>query len=404
MGEMLKRNWGYKIVALFLAVLFWLWVSNTQNRAENALAIPLQDKGLSTNLIVTSKLPSTISVRLQGTATALAVKDLVAYVDFSGATVGERSYPVMISEPPGVKVVSSEPATITVNIDELKEKTFTVTLITQGSVGEGYETGKAVIKPSTITVRGPEKKLAEISQAFVEVNLANQTETIVANNAVRFRDASGKPIVGPDPTRAIIVAQPQDVNVIIPVVKKDLESRTLPIKATYKGVPAEGWVVKEIIASPATVKVYGTVDKLKAIDFVNAGPVDINGANKDIVVEVKPENLGLPAGISLEAGVKINVIVRLGSAPAQRIFKAVPIAVRGLDAGLAEFSTPTLDVTVKGTADIINALKESDIVLYVDAKGLLPGQTKDDAQVNPELPVGVDITPLPNVKITIKPQ
>lgn len=403
MNSSWRRNWGYKLVSVFLAVLLWLLVSN-QVRSENAQqVIPLQERGVPANLIVTSKLLSTVSVRLQSVGNVNLTKDMVGYIDLSGAEKGEKTYPVTVPVPPGVRVVSIEPANVSVTLDELKEKTLPVTLEPLGKVAEGYDLGKPVIRPSSVIVRGPAQKLNQLEQVFVEVNLANSPDTIQVSTAVRFKDAGGNPITGPDPTRPIIVSQPQEVNVLIPVVKKDLASKTVPVRATTKGNPANGWAVSQVIVTPTAVKLFGTADKLKGIDSLNAGVIDISGATQDVVVEVKPENLSLPSGVTLEAGAKINILVRLTPALVEKTIKGIPVTVKNLATGQqVDPSSPTVDITVKGSPDAVNGIKISDIVLWVDLTGLGPGQ--QSVQVFGQLPQGVEALNLPKISVTINQQ
>ncbi len=401
--EFWRRNWGYKLVSLFLAILLWLSVSNQMRTGNAQQVIPLQERGAPSNLVVTSTLLSTVTVRLQGAVNPSLVKDMVAYVDLSGAVKGEESYPVVVPVPSGVKVLSVEPSNVTVDLDVLKEKAFQVSFQSQGQAGSGYDVGKPIIRPNIVTVRGPEEKLSQINQVFVEVNLANATDTIQTSAAVRFQDASGNPISGPDPTRPVVMSQPQEVSVVIPVYKKELASRTVPVKAATKGNPAPGLMVSQIISSPAAVTIFGPPDKLKGIDSLNGGTVDITGANQDVAVDIKPENLGLPTGVSLEPGIKISVIVRLGAAPIQRTIQAVPVTVKNLPANeQAELSSTAIDVAVKGPPDIVNALKASDLILWVDLSGLGPGE--QSVQVFAQLPSGVDAPDLPKITVNIKAQ
>jgi len=403
MNQAWRRNWGYKLISVCLAILLWLFVSN-QVRSENAQqVIPLQERGVPANLIVTSRVLNTVTVRLQSLGNISAAKDLVAYVELSGAVKGEKSYPLTVAVPNGVRVVSIEPATVSVTLDELKEKTVPVTLEPVGKVAEGFEAGKAVFQPSAVTVRGPEQRLNQIDKGFVEVNLANASDTIQSSAAVRFKDAGGNPIAGPDPTRPIISAQPQEVSVLIPVVKRDLASKSVLVKASVKGTPANGYTVSQLLITPPAVKLFGLPERLTGVELVNAGVVDVSGATQDVIIGVKPEDLGLPAGVGLEAGVKITVVARMGTVPIERTFKAVPVTIKNLAAGQgADPSSPTIDIVVKGLQDVVNGLKDSDVSLWVDVGGLSPGP--QSVQVVAQLPQGVDAVNLPKLNLNIKLQ
>jgi YbbR domain-containing protein len=398
MEQVWRHNWGYKLVSLLLAILLWIWIP-AKVHPNTDMIVPLQVKGVPNNLVVTSKIPSSVTVTVQGANAS----EISAVIDMSAAVKGEKSYPVLVTVPTAVKTYSVEPNTISVTLDELKEKSVPVRVNLTGAVAEGYDKGNPVVRPATVTVRGPEKKLAEIDKAIVEVNLASATESIQASAAVRFQDASGKPIVGQDPTRPIIVAQPEEVSVIISVTKKDLASKTVPIRLTTKGNPANGFVVGQLLSTPEVVKIFGAVDKLASIESLNGGVIDVTGANQDVVMDIKPENLGLPTGITLEPGVKLSGIAHLVPGLVDQTLPGLSINVRGLVQGLsADLSLSSIDVVVRGTPDAIKSLKNTDKLLWVDATGMTAGQQKEVQVYRDELPPGVEFINLPKITITVK--
>lgn len=402
MVEFLRRNWGYKLVSVFLAVLLWLYVSSTMAGVQNSSTVALQAKGLPSNLVMTSRIPSTVSVKLQGSPSA-ADKDIVAYVDLSGGSAGEKTYPVIVAAPPNVTVLSVEPATVTISLDKLQEKTLPVSVVTSGNVGPGFEAGTPVVRPSSVTVFGPAKELGEIAQVFVQVDLGNATDTVDSNPVVQFRDKKGNPIGSPDPAHPILTAEPQSVDVIIPVLQKGLASRMVPITAGYKGVPAAGYAVTQVIAVPDVVKVYGSMSALQSVNSINAGSVDVSGASQDIAIQVNPQNLSLPPGVSVQAGTQISIVAHLGSAQISRMIKNVPITIQAPTGLQATTSTQTLDVTLNGPANVVNGIRDSDVNLIADASGISSGQQgKVTPYLAQPLPSGVSIGSLPQITVSVK--
>ncbi|MDA8442497.1 MAG: CdaR family protein [Peptococcaceae bacterium] len=404
MVEFLRRNWGYKLVSVFLAVLLWMYVSSSLVGAANSMDISLQERGVPSSLIVTSKLPGTVTVKLQGTLSQAEAKNIVAYVDLTAAKPGENTYPVIVDAPPDAKVLNVEPSSVNISVDQLKEKTFPVQVVAQGSSASGYTAGNPVVNPPGVTIFGPETELTKINKVFVSVNLANAVDTIQLNATVRLVDSHGNPIVGPDITRPILAAEPQTVSVIVPVMKNGLASRIVPVDAHYKGSPGVGLAVEDVIPTPNVVTIYGATDKLNSVSAIEAGTVDISGATKDVVTRVRPENLALPAGVSLKPGTTINIVIHLGPAPIERTFKAVPIGIKpNLAPGEQATVTPTaLDVTVKGQPSVVNALQASSIALQVDAAGIMPGQQQAlTPYLSGTLPAGVSVVSFPQVSVSV---
>lgn len=397
MSEILRRNWGYKLVSVLLALLLWLWVSN-QARPESTLAVTLQPKGLPQSMVVVNQLPSTVSVRVKGPDALIKDTDVSASIDLSQAGKGNKSYPVIVSAPAGYSVVSVDPDHVTVNVDEVKEKSFPVDVVTQGSVASGFTAGTPIVRPALVTVRGTANELAQISKVFVVMNLDDASETVEDSAAIQLLNAAGKPIVG-----ANVSPEPNEVSVIIPVIKKELASSMVPLIANTTGTPGKGFAVSQIIASPEAVKIYGPASKLKDIDSIDCGTIDVSGATQDIVKDIDPGNLSLPGGVSLEPGVKITIVVHLGATPIQRTLGAVPIKVKNLVNGLqATLSAQTVNgLVVKGLPNAVNRLKESDISLWVDLKGFVAGQ-QSTVPVAAQLPAGIQVTTLPTITVNVK--
>ncbi len=398
MGQFWRHNWGYKLVALLLAILLWLWVPE-RARPNTETPVPLLVKGIPNNLVITSKMPSSVSVSIQGSDSS----QITAVLDLSTGVKGEKTYPVVISAQGKIKNFDVTPDRVDVTLDELKEKSVPVTVNLTGSIASGYDKANPIVRPATVTVRGPDKSLAKINKALVEVSLANATETIQVPATVLLQDASGQPISGPDPFRPIITIQPQEVSIIIPVTKKDLSSKAVPVRVTTMGTPGNGFAVGQVFAIPGVVKIYGIDEKLKTIDHLNGGVINVTGATQDVAMDIRTENLGLPADVTMEPGIKLSGVARLVQVPIQRTLGKVPINVRGLAEGLtANLSANTTDVVIKGTPDALNSLKNTDKLLWVDATGMAAGQEKEVQVYYDVLPPGVEISNLPKVVLSIK--
>ena len=62
------NNFGLKVLSLFLAFAVWLFVSAPRRERviERALAAPLSLVNMPRNLLITTSVPDTISVRVRG--------------------------------------------------------------------------------------------------------------------------------------------------------------------------------------------------------------------------------------------------------------------------------------------------------------------------------------------------
>lgn len=407
MNEMLKRNLGYKVISLVLAILFWLWVTSTSQGAsktldrDQTLTIPLVTKNLPANSIIMTKLPS-VRVSLQGVNPSVNVKDLYAYVDLTGSKPGEQEYEVKMDPIPNIKITELTPNRVTLQLDTVQEKMLPVQLSLTGVPAEGKEVGEAILKPDVVNVRGPGTLLASVDKVLVEVSVAGATETVRVNRPVLFRNKAGQAIFGPDPSVETLTANPGSVEIIVPILPKGLGNKMIPIKVLSKGTPAEGMIVRSLQTIPDGVQVFGAPEALKGFDMLNIGPVDLTGITEDKTFEISSDRVSLPNGVSFGAKTNFTVIAKVGKAVQTKTLTGIPVMIKNVPTDLeVEQAVPKLDITVQALPEVLDKLTADQISLWVDASGLLAGN-HPDSKVFWQLPAGVEMTSVPRVTFSLK--
>jgi YbbR domain-containing protein len=405
MRELLKRNLGYKIISLILAILFWLWVTNQGSsktlELDQTLTIPLVTKNLPVNSIIMTKLPS-VRVRLQGVNPSVNVKDLYAYVDLTGGSPGDKDYEIKMDPIPNIKVLELTPSRINLQLDTVQEKMLPIKLNLLGSPAEGKEVGDAVLKPNVVNVRGPGKLLESVDKVLVDVNVTGATDTIQVSRPVLFRDQAGQPIYGPDPSVQTMIATPGSVDVIVPILSKGLANKMIPLKVLTKGTPVEGMAVRSIQTVPEGVQVFGNPEVLRGFDALNLGPIDISGIAADKTFEVSSDKVSLATGVTFGARTNFTIIVKVGQIAQGKTLTGVPVVIKNVTEGLElEQTSLVVDITVKALPEMLNNLTPSQINLWVDASGLTKG-SYPDSKVYWQLPVGVEMVSVPKVTFSLK--
>lgn len=405
MHEMFRRNLGYKIVSIILAILFWLWVTN-QNQGinsslgSNQFTIPLYATNLPANSMVMTKLP-TVLVTLQGSNPSVNVKELYAYVDLSGSEPGQREYEIKMDPIPNIKVLEMTPSRVSLELDTVQEKMLPIELNITGKPAEGKEVGDAIIKPNVVNVRGPGTLLASVEKVTVDVNIEGAKETVQVSRPILFRDQSGQAIFGPDPS-VTLTANPGSVDVIVPIISKGLGNKMIPLKVLTKGEPAEGMMIRSIQVVPEGVKVFGEPGALDGFDTLNLGPIDLTGIAEDKTFEISSNKVALPSGISYGAPTQFTIIVKVGKAAQNKTFSEVPVAIRNIPHDVVvEQAAPAVNVTVKAVPEVLEKLAADQITLWVDASGHKAG-SYSDAKVYWQLPEGVEMVNVPNVAFKLK--
>ncbi|KAF1085068.1 YbbR-like protein [Sporotomaculum syntrophicum] len=268
------RDNSIRLIAFFMAVLLWVYVTNEQNPvSSHTYQVPLTVQGKPEGYVL-SGLPGKVSIKAKiprNLSATLRLSDFTAQVNLRGITEGEQQLPVQVTAPPGVEVIQVTPKVVRVAADKITQKNVPVTLNLKGEVARGLVQGKPVLQPQTITLEGPGKLLAGINHVGVAVDLSGVENDLVKEVTVQTG------VKG-------VTASPSRVLVTVPVTS--LPVKELPVRVELTGAPAEGYLVGEVAVLPATVQVTGPKQVIEALTEVNAQAVDISGVTKDVSREV----------------------------------------------------------------------------------------------------------------------
>lgn len=405
MHNMFRRNLGVKVISFLFAILLWLFVMNLGSAdtltGDQTLTIPLVASGVPQNMVLMTRLPS-VRVRLQGINPSANIKDLYAQVDLSSGAPGEHTYVIKVNAPTGTNVVDKQPDSLQLTLDTVQEKTVPVDIVVTGNPADGYQLGTPFAKPSAVNVRGPSSILGVLDKVTVEISATGANDTIQASRPLSFRDKEGKPILGPDPSLDILSAYPSSVDVIVPVMTKGLSSKMIPIRVTSEGTPAQGKVLRSLVAFPAGIQVLGTPQALNDFDALNLGPVDISNLTEDKTFQIPNEKVSLPPGITVLEGTTLSIIAQIGPGNVQKGISRVAVQIRNIGTGLdLDQPVPPLDLVVEGLADTLKNLTSDQVQLWVDASGQAAG-SYTDAKVYWQLPPGVTMITSPQVGYSLK--
>ncbi|MCM2278347.1 MAG: CdaR family protein [Oligoflexia bacterium] len=167
--HMVLTNIGTKLVSIAIAVVLWFVVLGSRN-VEVTKDIPLE---LITpaDIIPANEIPEKITFRLSGPKAFLrAVLDRredPIRVNLAGAKPGLVTYRFFsdnIRLPIGVKVLSINPTAILIKLEYLKRRDVPVRAVLRGAPPEGYRVARAVLKPDTVKIKGPESRVDGITE------------------------------------------------------------------------------------------------------------------------------------------------------------------------------------------------------------------------------------------------
>ncbi len=213
---------------LFLAALtaaFLLWYLLAADRIENIsvrnLKAPLTLANIPRDLVVvTSSVPDTVSLQLRGPLTRAldSGNPPEVLLDLSDARPGLNSYPINVRDielPREVEVVSVDPPSINLELEQQKTRVVAVRPLIEGTPAPGFMVAGYRVVPAQYTVQGPESLILALE--FVD------TSAVSIEGATGPVEAMIQPIL-PDPLLRMLGLGPLQVTIDIAPVPEPEEA------------------------------------------------------------------------------------------------------------------------------------------------------------------------------------
>jgi YbbR domain-containing protein len=180
----MRINASYKVLAVVLAVFVWFLARKSGEPIQMSFYAPVVFKNVSPEFQVTSDPPQVNIVVHTNSRDSFNPQEIQAVLDLDKAQEGTLSYVLTenhILSPVEVEITRIHPSQITVRIEELIEKSFSIKSRYQGTPKKGYLLGDIKIVPDTLTMRGPRsvlEKMDHISAHEIELEGLNESATM----------------------------------------------------------------------------------------------------------------------------------------------------------------------------------------------------------------------------------
>ena len=309
-----SERWAMAI-CLLLAMTVWIYVVNVDDTGhqETVEFVLVELDGTSTlknyNMSVISGYNNAVTVTLRGKRSdigSLTAEDIYAYVDVGEVReVGRHSLPIKVDLPQNSTLVSIEPSTVSVQIDENSIIDVDVEVkMGHYILDAAYSLGEPVPAKKTVTVVGPKSVLETIEYAAVTIDAGNIMSSVNFVNKVQLFDEFDNVIDNP-----YLKCDVSEISVYVPVTM----TKTVAVNIgfvngvnanyNYRIDPAE-------ITLTGDPQVLATIDSLVVFEVTDAELAKIEETGVPIVKHIN--NPKLPDGVSMSDETKekgINVII-----------------------------------------------------------------------------------------------
>ena len=378
MKEKLTRNIGLKILSIILAAILWLVITNVDDpitpksftnvpvKILNTDAIDaISTKDMVYEIVEGATIDFTVAAR-RSIADNLSVSNFEVTADFAklsdvNAVTIDIKCPVYGDD---VKITEGLYQVMKINLEELINKSFKVTVVTKGEPAEGFFVGEKSAS-TIINVSGPKSKIERIKEVVAEVNVAGASQSYSSYEKLRAFDEEGEEI-----TSNLTFSQSYaSINIII------YETKMIDVKVNEVGKPAQGYTVVEVDYEPKSIEIAGKEELLNSITELVIEE-DVTDAKGNIQKEINlQEELG--EGLFLvgdDNAEVINITIEKADTKEITIWPGdIGVRNKPVDLQLSFVTTGPITMTMIGPSKELRSLNRNTIKPYIDLKDYTPG-------------------------------
>lgn len=363
----------WMIVSFLAALAMWVYFSSTDAeeittifrgvRVELAGEEQLRN---SRNMVITDLDTNTVTVEVTGPRRIIGgmdSNDLVAQVDVSKLTQAaytSQSYDIVFpdgTDKKNITVSKKSPDTVNFMVSQQSSRTIPVRGTFDAQPADGYTAEMPVFEPSTITITGPEVYINSVSYAWVTFGEDGITSTYSVDTGYTLMDANGN-----ECSLTGISCSTDTIKATLPLLMvKEVALAVDTVEGA--GATSANTVIR---IEPSTITLAGDTSILAGMNKIVLGTIDLTDFSDaysntySIVLDNDIRNL---TGIT-EARVTIEIV-----GLETREFQVTNLStINDSDGYRSTIITETLTVTLRGTHEQLNAIKNENIRAVADLK------------------------------------
>ena len=359
------------IISLLASLTIWIYVTSIETeefkQTFRGVRVELVGENIlrdSRNLVITDMDTSTVTIEVVGPRRVVAALNsdrIIAQIDvskLSRSAYTSQQYAVVFpdgTDTNNLTVTRKTPETVNFLVTPQTTKSVQVRGSFDGSLAEGFTAETPVFEPATITLTGSEAYLKNVEYAWVSFGKEDVDSTYSVETGYTLMDANNEPC-----STTGIQLSTDVVTATLPLLT--LKEVNLDVNL-IEGAGASAANTK-ISIEPETVTLAGDTALLAGMNKIILATIDLTDFSSTFsetyTIPIDNE-LKNTTGIS-EAKVTVEV-VGLDT----KAFKVSNISyVNVTDGFSAEIITQSLDITLRGTAEVLEQIKDENIRAVAD--------------------------------------
>ncbi len=234
--EFIRKNFLAKCLSTALACLLWFLLVG-QQWSETFTSAILEYQNKPGGMDFTSEVASEIQVRVRGPHGSISSLDpdqIRVVLDLTDVQVGENNFTITdenLSLPFGLEATAITPRTLTIQLDRIVSRQYTVTPELVGSLSPEFRLAYIDVTPERIELSGPEQEMNQIERVTTPpIDQSTLTESAVIPCKVKifppfpyaFRSSIPEVMVS-----LSLIQEPVETEEEIPVSSSNSEARVL---------------------------------------------------------------------------------------------------------------------------------------------------------------------------------
>jgi len=194
-------------------------------------------------------------------------------------------------------VVEVIPDKAAIKLDAVRSRRFKIEARLSGPMVGDMVLGQVEIKPTAVTITGPQSQLDAVDKVVAPVEIRGRTPAFSQVARLVLLNTEGNEIKN-------LKVEPSQVTVAGNLESGSV-SRQVEVKTVLSGNLPAGTLLRRVFTEPAKIEIKGPKEIVDSISAVSTAPISLEGITKDVTREVP---LQLQPGLTV---LKKTVMVRI---------------------------------------------------------------------------------------------